>query len=265
MTATIPATVHTGRPFHQRHRLFVGMQMPEWNADELYALYGEAQRRELTGDEATTLCGHLMVLVEMRFAQKGWGRSLPEIGIDPQDVAAVCVAHAFQKIKARKLALKHDGPKVLLAVLGTMIWRVVASRARQQLSDQGKGRSPDVESHVWGKRMASAAGQTGVTSGIDGNYAAPADPPIAGVLDALLRPDAIVRAIRGTAGPNGEGARAVALLWRLLVRNLARDGLLWPHDWLPRAVRDRTSPTVHALLAGRLQDAVAERAAFTAA
>ena len=264
--STAPAdTSQYVRPFLTRHRLFVGLPMPEWDGDALYALYVESQRRKLTDGETTLLCGYLAVLVEMRFSQKGWNRSLPEIGLDPQDVAAICLAQAHNKIVTGKIALRHDGPKVLLAVLGVMIWRTVASRARQQLSDRGTGRCPDVESHVWGRRSSGADEQVGVPHGIDGLFTAPADPPVAGVLDALMTPNATTRAIQGTAGPNGEGARATALLWRLMVRNLARDGVLWPHDWLPRAIRARTSTTQHALLAGRLQDFVAERAAFTPA
>lgn len=218
---------------NQTKYLWIGVNLPQWDAARCFELYQKVSSRTASEREKDDYLRLLMVFISANLGRGKWIASLRKKRLDPEEVAADLLLFLYRRSEDNRFALKVPIAPVLLQALNTAVFRFLVSQVR-------KGN---------GLPSTTAASQVG-----------PEDEDPMGVLDvagpetpsvrrlSLYLREAEDRVLRDVPGD----VFALLALYRLMCRAVVRQNLMLPLAQVPTRLRRRLSVEQHAIVSYRL-------------
>jgi hypothetical protein len=121
--------------------LFAKTSLPQWtdaSPERLYVLFQGHQARSLNRDETDEYARLVMVVVANNFASNDWVKTLPQLRLDPQDVAQSTVMMLLRKSATPSMALRTPCVKTMLKMLNVAIYNFVMTHVLHGKRKQGR-------------------------------------------------------------------------------------------------------------------------------
>jgi hypothetical protein len=231
--------------------LFGGIPLPQWgdeSPERLYALFNGYQTDTLSKLELDEYSRLLMVVVANAFHSNDFLRKLPQIRLDPQDVAQEAVGHLMRK--TRTMRLNHPCWRVLLWVMNVSVRRIVTTIAKNKRSRDGR-EMPATDYYVDHGRPEEAAGTADAIAAVETPGERELFAALGGAEDQILGDIPVKKPLT---------VDAVERLFRHLVRSMITGASLPTHANLPTTLKQEVSLELHALVASRVVRFVGELA-----